>query len=102
LRQFDAYRNPSPEARRIAPFLVVLSSHHLHGLSEVIVAPAVNDAYRTLGDLEIEVELEGQRLTLVMSELFSLTASRLRHRIDSLERCEDDIRRALTRLFTGF
>jgi toxin CcdB len=102
LRQFDAYLNPSPESREIAPFLVVLSSHHLRGLEEVVVAPAVNDAERQVGGLEIGVEIQGRRLVLVVSELFSVTASRLRSRTESLAAHEDDIRRALDRLFTGF
>lgn len=102
MRQFDAYQNPSPEARRLAPYLVVLSSHHLRNFSEAIVAPAVNDATRIVGELEIPVEIEGQALTLLISELFSLTADTLRQRAGSLVEREDDIRRALDRLFTGF
>jgi hypothetical protein len=97
-----AYLNPSPESRKVAPFLVVLSSHHLHGLEEVVVAPAVNDAERQIGGLEIAVEIQGQHLVLVVSELFSLTASILRRRAENLAPYEDDIRRALDRLFTGF
>jgi len=86
----------------IAPFLVVLSSHHLLDLSEVVVAPAVNDANRTVGDLEVGVEIAEKSLTLVISELFSLSANALRQRAGSLAEHEDDIRRALDRLFTGF
>jgi toxin CcdB len=102
VRQFDAYQNPSSDARHVAPYLVVLSSHHLRGFSEVIVAPAVNDATRIVGELEIPVEIEGEALTLLVSELFSLTATTLRRRVESLAEHEDDIRRALDRLFTGF
>ena len=102
MRQFDAYLNPSPESRKVAPFLVVLSSHHLRDLEEVVVAPAVNDAERQVGGLEIGVEVQGQRLVLVVSELFSITASRLRSRAENLAPYEDAIRRALDRLFTGF
>jgi len=102
LRQFDAYRNPSPAARGVAPFLVILSSHHLRGLTEVVVAPAVNDAERLVSELEIPLMIEGEILTLVVSELFSVSASLLRQRITSLSAHEDAIRRALDRLFTGF
>ena len=102
MRQFDAYQNPSPEAREIAPYLVVLSSHHLRGFSEVVVAPAVNDAMRLVGDLELPVEIQGEALTLLISELFSIAATNLRRRAESLAEHEDAIRRALDRLFTGF
>lgn len=102
MRQFDAYQNPSPEARRVAPHLVVLSSHHLRDFSEVIVAPAVNDVTRVVSDLELPVEIRGEALTLLISELFSITATTLRKRTESLAEHEDAIRRALDRLFTGF
>jgi hypothetical protein len=102
LRQFDVFRNPSLEARKIAPFLVMLSSHHLRGIDEIIVAPVVNDATETVSGLEILVEVEGQRLTLVISEMFSLTPTGSRVAIDNLSYLEDDIRRAVDRLFTGF
>jgi hypothetical protein len=102
LRQFDVFRNPSPEARKVAPFLVMLSSHHLRGIEEIVVAPLVNDAAETVGELEIVAEIEGERLTLVVSELFSLTPTGLRGAVDNLAYLEDDIRRAIDRLFTGF
>ncbi|PLR26772.1 plasmid maintenance protein CcdB [Caulobacter zeae] len=102
MRQFDAYRNPAPAARHVAPFLVVLSSHHLHGLTEVVVAPAVNDAQSIVAELEVPVVIEDQPLTLVISELFSIDARQLRQRISSLAAHEDAIRRALDRLVTGF
>ncbi len=102
MRQFDAYLNPSPESREVAPFLVVLSSHHLRDLEEVVVAPAVNDAERQVSGLEICVEIQNRPLVLIVSELFSMTASPLRTRTASLAAYEDAIRRALDRLFTGF
>ncbi|MBW8858460.1 MAG: CcdB family protein [Caulobacter sp.] len=102
MRQFDVFWNPSLEARKVAPFLVMLSSHHLRGIDEIIVAPVVNDATETVSGLEILVEIEGQRLTLVISEMFSLTPTGSRVAIDNLSYLEDDIRRAVDRLFTGF
>jgi toxin CcdB len=102
VRQFEAYQNPVPAARAVAPFLVVLSSHHLPDLTEVVVAPAVNDASRVVGDLEIGVMIDDQPTVLVISELFSVRAQTLRRQTGSLADREDDIRRALDRLFTGF
>lgn len=102
MRQFEAFQNPVPAARAAAPFLVVLSSHHLPDLTEVVVAPAVNDALRVLGDLEIGVVINDQPTVLVISELFSVRAQTLKRRTDSLADREDDIRRALEKLFSGF
>jgi toxin CcdB len=102
LRQFDVFRNPSLEARKVAPFLVMLSSHHLRGIDEIIVAPLVNDAAETVGILEIVVDIDGERLTLVISEMFSVTPTGSLGTVDNLSYLEDDIRRAVDRLFTGF
>lgn len=102
MRQFETYQNPVPATRKVAPFLVVLSSHHLPDLTEVVVAPAVKDAARVLGDLEIGVTIDDQSAVLVISELFSVRAQTLRRRTGSLSDHEDAIRRALDRLFSGF
>ena len=48
------------------------------------------------------VEIEGERLTLVISEMFSATPTGLRGAVDNLSYLEDDIRRAIDRLFTDF
>lgn len=61
----------------------------------------MNDA-AFLSDLEVPVEILDEPLTLVVSELFSLSTTALRQRAGSLVEHEDDIRRALDRLFTGF
>ncbi len=86
----------------MAPFLVMLSSHHLHDLTEVVAAPAICDAAKTIGAVEVGVVIQDQSLALVVSDLFSLPAHRLKRPIGSLADQEDDIRRALDRLFTGF
>lgn len=102
MRQFDIYGNPSAAARRFAPYLVVLSSHLILGFEDAVVAPLVSDGQATVGTLEVDVEFEGQRLILVVSELAGIEGRLLTRKIGSLAAHEDDIRRALDRLFTGF
>lgn len=102
LRQFDVLENPAAGARGFAPYLVVLSSHLIPALEDVIVAPLVNDAVHRLGEIELAVEIEGAQLTLVISELSTMRTRDLRRRVGSLIEQEFDIRRALDRLFTGF
>jgi len=101
VRQFDVFDNPSPEARQFAPCLVVLSSHLVLGFDDAVVAPLVNDSHATVGALEIEVEVAREHLVLVVSELPSMAGRNLRQRVGSLADREDDIRRAIDRLFTG-
>ena len=102
VRQFDVYPNPSASGRRFAPYLVVLSSHLLNDFDDAVVAPLVNDAVKTVPELEIPVSLGDERLTLVVSEMSTLEKRALQRRIGSLAKREFDIRRALDRLFTGF
>lgn len=57
VRQFDVYPNPSPSGRRFAPYLVVLSSHLLNDFNDAVVAPLVNDAVKTVPELEIPITI---------------------------------------------
>lgn len=68
----------------------------------MIVAPLHASAIERLSGLCIEVEVAEQSTVLVVSELANIPAERLRWRVGTLARYEDDIRRALDRLFTGF
>ena len=101
MRQFDVYENPSPDARQFAPYLVVLSSHLLLDFDDAVVAPLVNDSLHTVPSLEIDIELNGDALVLVVTEMSGVEGRALRHRVGSVATHEDDIRRALDRLFTG-
>jgi len=102
VRQFDVYENPSAEARRFAPFVVVLSSHLIPGFDDAVVAPLVNDSAAIVAEFEIAVVVEQQPLVVVLTELAGVQGRSLKRRVGSLLAQEDDIRRALDRLFTGF
>lgn len=102
MRQFDAVLNPSKATAHIAPYLVILQSHHLDGLDSVVVAPAVRDAKRALTIFEIALDIGGEPFTLVIPEMFSIERARLPRAQASVAAHEDEIRRALDRLFTGF
>lgn len=102
MRQFDVYENPSAEARRFAPFVVVVSSHLIPGFDDAVVAPLVNDSNAIVAEFEILVTVDDQPLVIVLTELASMRGEHLKRRVGSLLAHEDDIRRALDRLFTGF
>lgn len=102
MRQFDVYENPVPEARAFAPYLVVLSSHLLLDFDDAVVSPLVNDAQHTVSALELDVEVEGEALVVVISDLSAIEGRELRRYVGTLKDREFDIRRALDRLFTGF
>ena len=99
MRQFQVFANPSLASRAFAPFVIVLQSHYLP-IETVVVAPIVIDA-TSLG-LDIPVIVEGRHLHIAMSELSNIPTAPLRRMVADLAAYEDDIRRAIDRLFTGF
>ena len=100
MRQFDVCPNPSGATRAYAPYVVVLQSHYLD-LETIAIAPLVTDA-RPLEPIDLAVELNGEPFVLAISEIGSVSRTRLKRRLGSLTEYEDDIRRALERLFSGF
>ena len=85
-----------------APFVVVLSSHLLGDLIEAVVAPVRRGASAGVPGLEVPVVIDGETLLVSVSGIAGIRATALRNRKGSLLAYEDEIRRALNRLFTGF
>lgn len=102
MRQFDVFANPSRLTNAIAPFVIMLSSHHLRDLSVVVVAPLVRDRLTPAGELEVGLDFDGEALTLPLSDIYSLEQRILTRKRGSLADQEDGIRRGLEKLFTGF
>jgi toxin CcdB len=102
VRQFDVFENPSDRSRSYAPYVVVLQSHHLSAIDTVIVAPLIADAERPLTLIDLPVLVLERPLVAALSELANMPSKLLRSPIASLAGEEDNIRRALDRLFTGF
>ncbi len=80
----------------------MLSSHHLIDLAVVIVAPLLADRELNVGELEVAVRVSGQPLVLSLTDLGSVERRVLKAPVASLAAQEDEMRRALDRLFTGF
>ena len=88
--------------RAAVPYVVVLSSHFLDDVTETIVAPLFVHRKTTMSGVEVRVLVAEMNLLLVLTGLAAVRTGSLKHRIGSLVSYEDDIRRALDRLFTGF
>ncbi|MCF8506644.1 MAG: CcdB family protein [Caulobacter sp.] len=99
LRQFDVFRNPSAPSRRFAPFVAMIQSHFIEQ-AVVVVAPLVVDKVTT--GVDIDVDHDGNGFVLALSELGSVHRQALGRTVGSLTSQEDDIRRALDKLFSGF
>ena len=87
--------------RSATPFVVVLSSHLL-GVIETVVAPVRRGKSSGVRGLEVPVVIDGETLLVSVSGIAGIRAISLRKRKASLRLYEDEIRRALDRLFTGF
>lgn len=102
MRQFDVLENTNPDTRAYAPFVLILQSHHLHPLDTTLLAPLVNDARRAVSSVDIPVVFQGQKLVAALGEMAGLPKERFGKAVGSLAQYEDELRRALDRLFTGF
>lgn len=103
IRQFDIVENPSPRSRAIAPFVMLIQSHlYDEGLTALVAPLFEMPAAAAVTRVSLPVEFEGKPYLLMLSELGAVDRQRLNRPVGSLAAREDDIRRALDRLFTGF
>lgn len=102
MRQYDLYENPATPMRGAVPFVVILSSHLLADLTEVIVAPVLAGRNTRLSAFEIPIQQGDATLLVSITGMTAVRQRDLRRRVGSLAAYEDDIRRAIDRLFTGF
>ena len=103
IRQFDVFLNPSIRSRDSAPYVIVLQSHHAGDMPTVVVAPLYHaDGFEGLTKLTVDVECEGFDLVVSLPQLAAINDASLKRKVANLSAHEDEIRRALDRLFTGF
>jgi toxin CcdB len=103
MRQFDVFPNPSPRSRAAAPFIVLMQSHFVDEMPSALIAPLIREPRS--GDftrVSVSVRLNDEALHLSLAEMAPIARSDLKWSAGSLSPYEDDIRRALDRLFTGF
>lgn len=103
IRQFDIIENPSPRSRQIAPYLMLVQSHLYDEGPTAVVAPLLDmPEPARVTRVSLSVQFDGKPYLLMLSELGSVERRTLGRSLGSLRDREDDIRRALDRLFTGF
>lgn len=102
MRQFDVYETPGASAR-IAPFVAIIQSHLLAALPTVLVAPMLLESERPAYEgVSLPLQFEGQSLVLSLAELVAIDRRGLIRWRGDLRLHEDQIRRALERVLTGF
>ena len=103
IRQFDVIDNPSVRSRSIAAYPVVVQSQFYDEIPTILVAPLLKMPMQAvLTRVSLRVEFEGESFVLLLSEIGAIDRRSAPRPAGSMARYEDDIRRALDRLFTGF
>lgn len=103
MRQFDVHPNPSERTRGIIPYFVVLQSHLIAASKLTVVAPMLRQDGKsgfTLTSISVRFA-EGDHIVMV-GELTSIDSHHLARPVGDLRAYEDDLRRGLERVFTGF
>ena len=103
MAQFDVFRNPNPNGRTAAPYVVALQSDLLDQLPSRWVAPlklSKTISHRVEG-LMPEVEVEGKKFTIFMYESGAVPAQTLGSRISTLESRRSELIRAIDILVGG-
>lgn len=95
---------PKGAASRAMPWLVVLSSDLVDGLSLVIVAPVRRSKEHgpVTRRLHVPVEIDGEQRVVVTEELVSLPKAALGKHMGTLAGYRDELTRALDFLFQGY
>lgn len=102
IRQFDVVTNPDASEAAHRPFLVVLQSDLVFGLSSTVVAPLVpRDQMIGANRMNPIVAVEGREFWLATHELFAVDRRILRKQVGSLSQQRDAIIAALDFVFTG-
>ncbi len=102
-RQFDVVANPDPIEAAHRPYLVVLQSDLVSGLSSTVVAPLVErDRMKGAQRLNPVLTVEGREYWLATHELFAVDQRILRGTVASVANDRDAIIGALDFVFIGF
>jgi toxin CcdB len=103
MAQFDVHRNPHPETRDWAPYLLVLQHDLLGELRTAVVAPLIVEARfgRPARILNPVFGIEGRRVVMSTAELAGISRQQLGEHVQSLRSMRDEILAAVDLLFTG-
>ena len=102
-RQFDVVANPDPIEAAHRPYLVVLQSDLVSGLTSTVVAPLVpRTQMKGAQRLNPILTVEGHEYWLATHELFAVDQCILRGTVGSVAGHRDAIIGALDFVFIGF
>lgn len=102
-RQFDVVANPDAIEAVHRPYLVILQSDLVSGLTSTVVAPLVaHERMKGANRLNPILSVEGREYWLATHELFAVDQRILHGRVATLADHRDTIIAALDFIFIGF
>ena len=103
MAQFDVYRNPGPDSRRI-PYLLDVQSDLLAGVTTRVVVPLARSTEyaKPTRRLQPVFEVEGKPTVMLSTDLAGVLRSELGPRVASLAAERDEVMAALDFLCFGF
>ena len=102
-RQFDVVANPDADEAAHRPYLLILQSDLVSGLTSTVVAPLVpRDQMQGAQRLNPILSVEGREYWLATHELFAVDRRILRRKVATFADHHDTIIAALDFLFIGF
>lgn len=102
MRQFDVFENPNKQAKRSAPYVVILQSDVATGPHTVIVAPLAKKSDAPANDrIVVPVDVNGASYVILFQALAAISKTGLREPIASLPHLQSAIPRAIDYLFLG-
>jgi len=98
MAQFDIYQNPNPKTRSSYPFIIDMQNSLVDELSTRIVSPLID--YKKFKNQEIQkltpkVTYENQELLILIPQITSMPANKLKDPVGSLVHLRDEIIAAL-------
>ena len=103
MSQFDIYQNPNPASKKKFPYLIDVQANLLSHLSTRIVIPLMlsSKIKHPIKHLMPHFSIEEISVTLITSELTTVSTRILNKKIDSLQHKRNEIIAAIDFLFTG-
>jgi toxin CcdB len=103
MRQFDVVANPDADERQHRPYLLILQSDLVSGLSSTVVAPlVVRDRMQGATRMNPILNVDGREFWLAAHELFAVDRRMLRGTVGTLAQERDAIIKALDFVFSGY
>lgn len=104
MAQFDVYENSSKQTRKAYPYILDLQHPLIENIGTRIVVPLGNaELFKNeeLKGLTPKVELEGNRLLVLIPQITSMPAKSLRNPVGTLSHLRDEIISALDLAIIG-